>query len=118
MVGFDFYADIFHGGSIPEEEWQYYESRAEDQLRQYKRIYTVSAPEEGAEEMAVCAIAEAMYGFDAIANNEKPVQSASIGSVSVSYGPTASIDISGKAQEKGLLKAARVYLDIYRGCGR
>ncbi len=118
MVDFGFYTGSYHGSSIPVEDWAAYEARAAAQLARYKRIYTVTAPERNAESMAVCAMAEALYGFDLIANGEGgAVQSASIGSVSVSYGGHSAIDISPKAQEKELYRCAGLYLDIYRGVG-
>lgn len=117
MVNHSFYADTYMGGSIPSEAFPAYAARAEAYLARYKRLYTVSAPTENAEAMALCAMAEALYGFDLIANGEGgAVQSASIGSVSVSYGGNA-IDISPKAQEKELYRCASLYLDIYRGVG-
>ena len=113
MIEYDFYKMVYGGGSISEEDWLWYESRARDQLSRYKRIYTVKASDENSEAFAVCAIAEAMHSFDAIANGGA-VQSASIGSVSTSYS-TAQIDISPKAQSKELYRCACLYLDIYRG---
>ena len=47
--------------------------------------------------------------------NTSAVTSASIGSVSVSYGNIASIDLSRSGQARELYDAARRYLDIYRG---
>ena len=44
------------------------------------------------------------------------VQSASIGSVSVSYGSGNSVDVSAKGQSRELYRCACLYLDIYRGC--
>lgn len=120
MVEYAFYIDKYHGGSIPEAEWPFYEGKAAAQLRQYKRIYTVTVPEGSpdAESMAVCAMAEALYGFDLIANGEAGVQSASIGSVSTSYGnAAAAVDVSPKGQAKELYRLACLYLDIYRGVG-
>lgn len=118
MIDYNFYTDTYHGCSISADEWQQLEARATDQLRRYKRIYTVTAPEENAEAMAVCAMAEAMAYFIAAQNGMGAVASASIGSVSVSYGSAAnSIDISPKGQEKELLRCAKVYLDVYRGVG-
>ena len=67
--------------------------------------------------MAVCAMADAMYGFDLIANGEGGVQSASIGSVSTSYGSQQAVDISPAAQSRELYKCASLYLNIYRGVG-
>lgn len=120
MTDYDFYVNLYRGGSIPPEEWPAYEVRAADQLAQYKRTYRVRAPRPRAADMAVCAMAEALYSFDLAANGEGgPVQSASVGSVSVSYGGTAaqSIDLSPRGQEKELYRCASRYLDICRGVG-
>lgn len=70
--------------------------------------------------MAICAMAEALYGFELIANGEGgPVQSASIGSVSVSYGSggAQAVDMSPAGQTRELYRTACLYLEIYRGCG-
>ena len=110
----------YNGGSIPDDEWADYETRAMAQLNRYKRIYTVKVPQDepDAEKMAVCAMADAMHSFDLIANGEGgPVQSASIGSVSVSYGSTDAVDVSPAGQAKELYRCASLYLDIYRGVG-
>lgn len=120
MVDFDFYQSGYNGSSITAGEWPAYERRASDQLARYRRIYTVSAPGPDSESMAVCAIAEAMRGFDLLANGEGgPVQSASIGSVSASYGSAAAqmVDLSPRGQAKELYRCASLYLDIYRGAG-
>ncbi|MCI7638728.1 MAG: hypothetical protein MSS60_02740 [Clostridiales bacterium] len=115
MVEHEFYLFKYHGVSISSpDEWYTYESRAAAQLARYKRIYTVSAPGENAESMAICAMADAFYAFDSVANGGN-VQSASIGSVSASYGSTPSIDVSPKGQAKELYRCACLYLDIYRG---
>lgn len=119
MADHEFYMGTYHGSAIPVEEWSGYEARAATQLARYKRVYTVTAPNDDAESMAVCAMAEALYGFDLIANGDGgAVQSASIGSVSVSYGSSGfAVDISPKGQEKELYRCACLYLDIYRGVG-
>lgn len=119
MVGYDFYINDYRGSTISCEDWPSCEARARARLASYKRLYTVTAPEESSEAMAVCAMAEAINGFDLIANGEGgAVQSASVGSVSVSFGSAAgAVDISPKAQEKELYRCAGLYLDIYRGCG-
>lgn len=120
MVDFEFYKAVYHGGSIPESDWPAYEARAAAQLAQYKRVYTVTAPDADAESMAVCAMADALHGFDLVANGEGgPVQSASVGSVSVSYGSACSdaVDVSPAGQAKELYRCAKLYLDIYRGVG-
>lgn len=120
MATYDFYKTQYYGGSISAEDWPTYEARAAAQLARYKRIYTVTAPEDSqdAESMAVCAMAEALQSFDLIANGEGgAVQSASIGSVSTSYGSSGSnaVDITPKGQERELYRLACLYLDIYRG---
>lgn len=118
MVSYSFYTNQYKGGSIPKEEWPEYERRAAAQLARYKRVYTVTSPAENSESMAVCEMAQALYGFDLAANGEGgPVQSASIGSVSVSYGSNISgaVDLSAKGQAKELYRCACLYLDIYRG---
>lgn len=121
MVEYAFYISAYHGGAISEEEWPDVEARAADQLRRYKRLYTVTAPEEDAESMAICAMAEALHNIDLIVSGEAgAVQSASIGSVSTTYGSAAAaaVDVSEKGQAKALYRAACLYLDIYRGVGR
>ena len=117
MVTYDFYKNTYLGSSITPEEWTMFSARAQDQLNKYKRIYTVIAPSADAENMAVCAIAEALAYFTAAQNGMGAVASASIGSVSVSYGNAANVDISPKGQTKELYRCASLYLDIYRGVG-
>ena len=115
MINYNFYTDTYHGCSISADEWPQLEARATDQLRRYKRIYTVIAPDENAEAMAVCAIAEVIASISAAQSGAGAVTSASIGSVSVSYGSVSSLDLSPKGQARELYDAARRYLDIYRG---
>ena len=68
--------------------------------------------------MAVCAMAEALYSFQLLLSGEAgPIQSASIGSVSVSYGSAQGLDLSPGGRERELYRCAARYLDIYRGCG-
>ena len=118
MVDYEFYSSVYHGGAIPADDWAELEARAVDQLRRYKRIYTVTAPDKQAEGMAVCAMAEALHNVDLIVSGDAgAVQSASIGSVSTSYGSAAAtaVDVSEKGQAKALYRAACLYLDICRG---
>lgn len=119
---YEFYRSRYNGGSIPYDNWQEYSTRAEAILYRYKRIYTVTVPQEepDAEKLAVCAMAEALHSFDLIANGEGgPVQSASIGSVSTSFGASGAdaVDVSPAGQAKELYRCASLYLDIYRGVG-
>ncbi len=117
MVEYEFYKETFKGCSIDSEEWSFFEARASEQLTRYKRIYTVTAPDEKSEAMAVCAMADALAYFTAAQNGTGgAVSSASVGSVSVSYGGAQNaVDLSSKGQERELLRCARMYLDIYRG---
>lgn len=120
MTSYDFYQNTYRGGSIPPEEWPGYAARAAAQLARYKRLCRVDTSRPRSGDMAVCAMAEAFYSFDRLANGEGgPIQSASIGSVSVSYsGPAGqSLDLSPRGREKELYRCASQYLDIYRGCG-
>lgn len=113
MVDYNFYLATYYGSSIPTADWPLFSARATDQLNRYKRIYTVKAPDENAEAMAVCSMADALAYFTAAQNGA--VTAASIGSVSVSYGGANTVDLSPRGQEKELLRCARQYLDIYRG---
>lgn len=116
MVSYEFYTNTFHGSSVTATAWPALEREASAKLAQYKRKYTVTALEENAEAMAVCAMAEALDYLEAALNGTGAVQSASIGSVSVSYGNAASaLDLSPKCREKELYRCACLYLQIYRG---
>lgn len=118
MVTYEFYRGTYNGSSITETDWPMYCQRSQDQLNKYKRIYTVTAPEKTSEAMAVCSMAEALAYFTAAQNGMGAVASASIGSVSVSYGnATNTVDISSKGQAKELYRCATQYLEIYRGVG-
>ena len=116
MVTYDFYTDTYHGNSIAENNWEALEREASAKLRQYKRKYTVIVPDENSESMAVCVMAETLDYFEAMQNGIGAAQSATIGSVSVSYS-TQSVDLSPKGKERELYRSACLYLDIYRGVG-
>lgn len=120
MTAYDFYVNVYHGSDIPAADWPAYERQAAAQLGRYKRIYRVDTSRPRSADMAICAMAEALYSFDLLASGEAgPVQSTSIGSVSVGYGNAAaqSIDLSPRGRAKELYRCASLYLDIYRGCG-
>jgi hypothetical protein len=118
MVTYDFYVNVYHGSAISADNWDTMERDASAKLEQYKRKYTVTAPGENSEALAVCAIAETMDYYEVLENGNIAVQAASIGSVSVTYDNSAkSVEISPKVKEKELYRAARMYLDIYRGVG-
>lgn len=119
-VDYTFYAGIYGGRTIDQNDWCGLERRAAAQLARYKRIYTVTAPDEDpdAESMAICAMADAMQSFDLLLNGEcGPVSGVGIGSVSVSYAAPGSnsLDVSAKGQARELYRCASLYLDIYRG---
>ena len=98
MVNFEFYQKTYGGDALSSGDSAAFSKRAEDQLRMYKRTYTVTATDENAEAMAVCAMADALAYFCAAQNGAGgSVASASIGSVSVSYGGGQAVDCSPKA---------------------
>lgn len=115
MAEYAFYSGTYLGTSIAESEFPRLAKRAASQLVRYKRIYTITGDEE-AENMAVCAMADALYYFETAANGGL-VASASVGSVSSSAASNAVPDLSDKAQAAELYRCARLYLDIYRGVG-
>lgn len=119
MPDYTFYMKKYHGDSISGEDFFRLATRAAEQLTLYKRMYTVAAPDADAEDMAICAMADALNYYEAVQNGTGGVvSSAAIGSVSVSYaGASGAVDVSQAAQERELYKCARRYLDIYRGCG-
>ena len=81
-------------------------------------IHSVVTPQDVCEAMAVCAMADALAYFTAAQNGTGVVTSASIGSVSVSYGNAANaVDLSPKGQAKELYRCASLYLEFYRGVG-
>lgn len=118
MIPYSFYRNEYHGSAIPESNWPAIERDATAKLRQYRREYTVTAPDDTAEHMAVCAMADAIDYFLQAQNADASVQSTTIGSVSVSYRSTPqTVDVSPEGLERELYRTARMYLDIYRGVG-
>lgn len=118
MVSYEFYTQEYNGGSVSKEHWPALVQEASAKLNQYKRRYTVIAPEENSEAMAICAMVETLDYFEIIQSGNIAVQSVDVGSVSVTYDNAAkSVDISPKSKEAELYRAARLYLDICRGVG-
>lgn len=118
MPNYAFYLSEYMGDVVDEESFSRLAARADEQLRRYERIYTVTEPEDGARDMAICAMADAMYSVEsALSGDGAAVTSASIGSVSVGYASanTLGVDLSESGQSKLLYNAALRYLDIYRG---
>lgn len=118
MLNYEFYCTQYMGESISECDFSRLIRRAGETLARYKRIYSVTAPEENSEAMALCAMADSLAYYEAALNGAGgAVSSASIGSVSVSYaGAASAADLSQSAQETELFRCACLYLDIYRGC--
>ena len=110
------YRDGYLGVSIPEAEWPGFAKRAVDYVEKLKRAYQVS----GDEEMAACAVADAMYFFVCAQNGSGgAVYYTSVGTVSMSgKGIFSQIDLSPQGQERELYRCAATYLEIYRGAER
>lgn len=112
-----FYVSCYGGEAIPMEDWRSFCRRAEAQVRQYERIYTVNWPERHSRDMAVCAIADAMYAFEQLTNGPGQVVSVSVGSVTESYQRQGgTVDTSPAAQAAELYGCLCLYADVYRGC--
>ena len=107
MVHYGFYKDQYLGSVIPENEFPQAAQRAMDALERFKGIYRVTSAGEVSENMALCAMAEAVY---AAFRRTPAVSAATIGKVSVQYGKTESLD-------RQLLRKAAIYLDVKRGVG-
>ena len=117
MVTFEFYRDSYGGDSVPQEEFAACARDAQAQLDRYQQIYTVSSRGENSEEMALCAMIDALYFFSCAANGESGAASVSVGSVSSSRAQGAQPDLSPAAQSRELYRCACLYLDIFRGGG-
>ena len=117
MVEFAFYRDVYGGDSVPEGEFRVYARDASAHLERYKRIYRVTDTAENSEQMALCAMIDALYYFDWARNGGAAV-SVSVGSVSSSRVQGAQPDLSPAAQNRELYRCAQLYLDIYRGTER
>ena len=116
---FLYYQTTYMGTIQDETEFLRFAARARDQLAQYRRIYTVTAPDEDAEKMAICAMTDAVAWYEGSRDGTGgPVASVSVGSVSETYsGGSGSLDFSQAAQDREMYRRACLYLDIYRGVG-
>lgn len=112
MPDYAFYRTVYSGSSIPQDEFPACIRDASAALNRYKRIYTVTAPDENAEKLALCAMADAIYYF-ATAQSGGMAASVSVGSVSCSRAQTQP-DTSPAAQSRELYRCAGLYLDINR----
>lgn len=115
MVDYGFYKNIYGGSAVPEAEFSALARDAAAQLARYKRVYRVRAPAgpEDSEQMAMCAMIEALHLFQA----GGAAQRVSVGSVSSSRAAGSLPDLSARGQAAELYRCARLYLEIERGCG-
>ena len=109
MVSFDFYKNAYLGDTIPEAAFSGMAAQAQSVLERFRRIYRVESTGPDAESMAVCAMAETIYGG---LKSRGGISSASAGTVSVHYDSSKT---GHGAMMKELYDRASVYLDIYRG---
>ena len=105
MIDYDFYVNSYLGSAIPEKSFSGVAARAADALAALRRRYRVMAADEVSEKMALCAMAELLYG---LSGRKAGVTAATVGGVSVRYENSAAV-------ERQLLQRAGIYLDIYRG---
>lgn len=115
MLAYEFYVVSYGGDGIPGEEWAAVCREAEAKVGRIERIYRVDWLAEDSRSMAVCAVADAMYGFAQLLTAGGTVQSASAGSVSESFATVAAPDTSTAAQEAEFYRCVQLYADIYRG---
>lgn len=108
-VDYAFYTGTYKGDSIPQAEFPRLAARAETTLDKFKRIYTVTENTDN-EKLAMCAMADALFYFEAIATSG----SSSVGSVS-SSNPSNGLSDTTKEQSAELLRCAELYLEVYRG---
>ena len=106
MVKYEFYVNQYLGSAIPEKAFSGMAAQAQRVLNRLKQTYRVESSGEGAEALAICAMAETFWQ-----NRNKGLASATIGSVSVRY------ETDRKALRRELYDTACMYLDIYRGVG-
>lgn len=106
MVDYEFYVNQYLGSAIPEKAFSGMAAQAQRYLDRLKRVYRVISSGAAAEALAVCSMAETLWG-----RRKEKMASASIGSVSVRY------DTDKTALKRELYEKASIYLDIYRGVG-
>ena len=105
MVGYDFSRNVYLGTAISEKQFPSLAAQAASILGSYERKYIVEIPGENSRNMAVCAMAEVLQDH----HRRSRYTNAAVGSVSIRY------DKDTEPLERRLFRAARVYLDIYRG---
>ena len=107
MIGYDFYHNVYLGTAISEKQFPMLAAQAASILGSYERKYLVEDGGENSRNMAVCAMAEVLQEHHRICR----FTNAAVGSVSIHY------DKDTEPLERKLFRAAKVYLDIYRGVG-
>lgn len=107
MVHYGFYTDQYLGTLIPENAFAGCIARAGDALAYFRQVYQVKSTGEVSENMALCAMAEAVY---TASRHHGEITAATVGNVSVKYGQSPSL-------KTALLQKAAIYLDIRRGVG-
>ena len=110
MTDFNFYSETYCGSLIPADAWDAVCRDAEAQMNRYERIYHVSYPQTGSRNMAVCAMAEALYEFAQLQDAGGAVQSVSVGNVSENRAAVAAPDTSAAAQAAELYRRAGLVL--------
>ncbi len=111
MVDYDFYVNQYLGNTVPEKAFPAAASQAAAALERFRRIYRVTDSGAESRRMAICAMAEAVYGGS---RRHSGVTAASVGSVAVRYENGEHAD---KTLWRELYQRASIYLDIYRGAG-
>ena len=116
MTAYNFYTDSYYGTSISADEWPRLATRAAEKLSVLQRTYTLDPLVDHADDLAICALADAAQYFE-VAQSGGLFTSSTIGSVSSSSGGVA-IDTSRSAQESAYVDCLRAYYDVYRGVRR
>lgn len=114
-ANYTFYRETYLGDSMDETSWPFYARRAGEELDRLRGALTLTPRTDCAESMAVCAMADALYYFDA-AVNQRSTTAVSIGAVSAQTSAPA-VDISPKAQQAELMRCLRRFYDVERWCG-
>ena len=117
MTDYSFYTGEYGGSSIPQDAWTAMQRDACFNDTASTEIYTVTWLEPNGRDMAVCAIADAMYAFERLQAEGGAIKSASVGSVSESWAAVNAPDTSPAAQEQEFYRCLCLYADVYRGCG-
>ena len=110
MTEYSFYHNVYLGEPIPEEQFARVYRRAQDKLAYFKRVGTVTAPGEDSEQLALCAMAEALWRF-ARAGGEERLH---IGSVTLDRRCPAEKGTPAD-RESELIARASVYLHLDGG---